>query len=343
MLDMRNGLLVSARWAGVAVGGVPHQDRAVRTARLRTFVEWVEIHAVSVGGHGVERLDFSTAAGLASLASSDDHRRMTTGNASVPAATLRSPHQLTPSQAAVLSWIVEGCPDGVYPEDSFAHRISARALVSRGLVNVSGHGQSWQAVPTESGRVWPGLTDSDAAELERANQHVGAVAGRPSPAKSAATVSQYLSRRPAPAKPVPITHINKQETYMRFKVIVTRVQVAERWIRGVDEEDAARKVREEFEKPYAYFGHWETKASEIEIVEVEQTTVIPPNLLDESGPMLLTIKDAAEALGIPHRALGLLASQGDVECTRIGTRKYVSREALLAFIRVNTHRGFAPN
>ncbi|MCC4907765.1 helix-turn-helix domain-containing protein [Microbacterium sp. cx-59] len=264
---------------------------------------------------------------------------MATGNASGAAPSPRSPHQLTLSQAAVLSWIVEGCPDGVYPEDSFAHRISARALVSRGLVKVSGHGHSWQAVPTESGRVWPGLTDSDAAALERANQQVGAVEGRPSPAKSAATVSQYLQRRPAPAKPSPITYINKQETYMRFKVMVTRVQVAERWIRGVDEEDAARKVREEFEKPYAYFGHWETKASEIEIVEVEQTTVIPPNLLDESGPMLLTVKDAAQALGIPHRGLGELASRGDIEFTRVGSRKYIPRESLLAFVRENTHRG----
>lgn len=249
--------------------------------------------------------------------------------------------QLTLSQAAVLSWIVEGCPDGVYPEDSFAHRISARALVSRGLGESERARAVVVAVPTDSGRVWPGLTDNDAAELERANQQVGAVQGRPSSEKSTATASQYLRRRPAPAKPVPIMHINKQETYMRFKVMVTRAQVAERWIRGVDEEDAARKVREEFEKPYAYFGHWETKASEIEIVEVEQTMVIPPNLLDESEPMLLTVEDAAQALGIPHRGLGELASRGDIEFTRVGSRKYIPRESLLAFVRENTHRGDA--
>lgn len=234
----------------------------------------------------------------------------------------------------MLSWIVEGCPSGVYPDDSFAHRISARALASRGLVSLTGHGLSWHAEATERGRAWPGLTGSDAAELERQHHHHADV-----PPTSAIFASRHLPRRNVPAKPVRIKHVSKQETYMRYKVVVTRIQVAERWVRAVDEEDAARKAREEFEKPYAYFGHWETKASEIEIVEAEQTTVIPPNLLDESGPMLLTIKDAAKALGIPHRGLGELASRGDIEYTRIGSRKYIPRESLLAFVRENTHRG----
>lgn len=90
---------------------------------------------------------------------------------------------------------------------------------------------------------------------------------------------------------------------MRYKVVVTRVQVAEKWVRATDEEDAARKVQEEFAKPYSYFGNWETKASEVEIVEAEQTTVIHPSKLSEAGPMLLSLKDAAAALGIPYSAL----------------------------------------
>lgn len=35
---------------------------------------------------------------------------------------------------------------------------------------------------------------------------------------------------------------------MRYKVMVTRVQVAERWVRATDEEDAAKKVQEEFNR-----------------------------------------------------------------------------------------------
>ena len=69
---------------------------------------------------------------------------------------------------------------------------------------------------------------------------------------------------------------------MRYKVVVTRVQVAERWVRATDE----------FSCPYGYFGSWKDVASEVEVVEAEQTAVIRPNLLSESGPMLLSLKDA---------------------------------------------------
>jgi hypothetical protein len=39
-----------------------------------------------------------------------------------------------------------------------------------------------------------------------------------------------------------------RETYMRHKVVVTRVQVAERFVRATSEEDAAKKVQEEFDQ-----------------------------------------------------------------------------------------------
>src|SRR5699024_11654323 len=64
----------------------------------------------------------------------------------------RSTIKLNPTQVAVLEWIQSGCPDGVYPNDSYTHRITARALASRGLVRISGHGASWRAEPTERGR-----------------------------------------------------------------------------------------------------------------------------------------------------------------------------------------------
>jgi hypothetical protein len=35
---------------------------------------------------------------------------------------------------------------------------------------------------------------------------------------------------------------------MRYKVVVTRVQVAERFVRAPSEEDVAAKVQEEFER-----------------------------------------------------------------------------------------------
>jgi len=127
---------------------------------------------------------------------------------------------------------------------------------------------------------------------------------------------------------------------MRYKVQVTRVQVAERWVRATDEEDAAKKVQEEFDRPYGYFGNWKTTASEVEVVESEQTTVVTPNPLSPSGPMLLSLKDAAKALGVSYSMVYELTTKGDIEWTAIGTRKYISRESLLDFIKQNTHRGY---
>jgi len=258
----------------------------------------------------------------------------------------RSPIHLNAAQAAVLAWIVEGCPDGVYPDDSFAHRITARALKNRGLVQISGHGDSWRAVATPRGRVWPAQTAEDQLERELAERKVSISIGVPNadPGVESAMVARALRRAPSnaqPPGPIPVRQVEVQESHMRYKVVVTRVQVAERWIRATDEEAAACIIQEEFEKPYAYFGHWETIGSEVEIVEAEQATVIRPNLLDESGPMLLTIKDAADALGIQHRSLGELARRGDIACTRIGTRKYVSREALISFVKTNTAHGYS--
>lgn len=257
--------------------------------------------------------------------------------------------QLNKKQRAVLAWIVDGCPSGVYPEDEFSHRVTARALKNRGLIELSGHGKSWKATATERGRRWPEATEEDVRERARLERQssptVVTVEGAERVVKPGA-VGRALQRMPRarrePKKKLPVKKVNKQETYMRYKVTVTRVQVAEKWIRATDEEGAARKVQEEFAKPYAYFGSWKDVASEVEVVEAEQTTVIRPAKLDESGPMMLSIKDAASALGIPYSALYELTNRGDIEWTRIGSRKYIPRESLMNFIRENTHRGYAP-
>lgn len=56
-------------------------------------------------------------------------------------------------QLAVLRWVARDRPPGVY-DDGFAHRITARALERRGLVKVSGHGDSWTAAVTETGQFY---------------------------------------------------------------------------------------------------------------------------------------------------------------------------------------------
>lgn len=78
----------------------------------------------------------------------------------------------------------------------------------------------------------------------------------------------------------------------------------------------------------------------MEVIEAEQTTVITPNPLSQDGPMLLGLKDAAKALGISYSMLYELANKGEIEWTQIASRRYISREALFAFIKENTHRGY---
>lgn len=74
---------------------------------------------------------------------------------------------LNEKQRAVLAWIVQECPPGLYLDDDYSHRITARALKNRGLIELSGHGLSWRAVPTERGRRWPEASEEDARERAR--------------------------------------------------------------------------------------------------------------------------------------------------------------------------------
>lgn len=52
-------------------------------------------------------------------------------------------------QLEILAWVRDGTPDGVY--EDYRPRITARTLHNRGLVEVSGHGQNWQATMTTDG------------------------------------------------------------------------------------------------------------------------------------------------------------------------------------------------
>lgn len=127
---------------------------------------------------------------------------------------------------------------------------------------------------------------------------------------------------------------------MKFTVMVTRVQVAERSVHATDEESAARKVQEEFDRPYGYFGSWKTVSSEVEVTERESVLSNAPSSLSSSGSLLLTLKDAGTALGISYSTINEVVNRGDLEHVVVGSRKYVAREALLQFIEDNTHRGY---
>ena len=61
---------------------------------------------------------------------------------------------LNDQQWFVLSWVADGCPDGVFGEGDHGHKISARALSNRGLITVRRRDGRWSAKLTDTGRFY---------------------------------------------------------------------------------------------------------------------------------------------------------------------------------------------
>ncbi|MGN2640661.1 hypothetical protein ACTD5D_31720 [Nocardia takedensis] len=69
------------------------------------------------------------------------------------------------AQFELLTWIADGCAEGVY--EGTSHRVSARALHNRGLVLVEGQGKNWAATITPKGTK---LLEEHAARIEAARE-----------------------------------------------------------------------------------------------------------------------------------------------------------------------------
>jgi excisionase family DNA binding protein len=254
--------------------------------------------------------------------------------------------KLSERQLLVLRWIGDGCPEGTWPDES--HKHTARALASRGLAEVRRRNKVWTATVTEAGQYYlahgrpmprpdPPARGRAAGRLPPIER--GQRQGESWPADVTAVAMRRVASRPKPARSKQ-SRREIEETYVRYKVVVTRVQVAERFVRATSDEDAAAKVQAEFDRPYGYFGSWKTTTSEVDVVEAEQTTVIGPVHLANDGPVLLSLKDAAKALGVSYLTIYQMANQGDIEWVLMGTRKFIARQALMDFIKANTHRGY---
>ncbi|MCW2938705.1 MAG: hypothetical protein JWN00_1690 [Actinomycetia bacterium] len=255
--------------------------------------------------------------------------------------------RLTDRQVEILRWIADGCLERSWPDET--HKNTARALQGRGLAEVSRKRKVWTATITEAGRYYlkhgtyepKPAVEAGRYEAEQARgwtRRIAPASDGPPP-DATASAMRRVAHRPRRAE-VKQTRREIKETYMRYKVVVTRIQVAERFVRATGEEDAAAKVQAEFDRPYGYFGSWKTTSSEIDVIEAEQTTVIGPTHLSNEGPLLLSIKDAAKALGISYSTVYQMMNQGDVEWVAIGSRKFISREHLMEFIKANTHKGY---
>jgi hypothetical protein len=76
---------------------------------------------------------------------------------------------------------------------------------------------------------------------------------------------------------------------VRYKIIVRRVQTAERHVRAADEEAAAQKIQAELDRPYGFLGAWQTIDTDLDIAESENPlSGLPPQLTDQNGALLLS-------------------------------------------------------
>jgi excisionase family DNA binding protein len=111
-------------------------------------------------------------------------------------------------------------------------------------------------------------------------------------------------------------------------------------MRAASEEDAVRKVQEELERPYGFFGGWTTIGTDMDVVTIDSPLGdnAPPQI-NQEGSFLLSVKAASKHLGLPTAALYELIHHGEIAHVKIGSRRYISRDQISAFIEANTHIG----
>jgi len=93
-------------------------------------------------------------------------------------------------------------------------------------------------------------------------------------------------------------------------------------------------MREESQQPYGLLGRWETVSTEVEVVAAEQSVGGTP-VAPTEGALLLSVADAAKALGVSRGSLYELVTRGEIQSLQIGRRRLVPRQALLDFIEGN--------
>jgi hypothetical protein len=72
---------------------------------------------------------------------------------------------------------------------------------------------------------------------------------------------------------------------VRYQLLVTRAQIAERTVSAVDEEAARQKVQADIEKPYGCLASWKTEGYEDEVLNAESRVAeVAVDVSD--GPML---------------------------------------------------------
>lgn len=246
---------------------------------------------------------------------------------------------LNERQREALRWIADGCPaEG----DVMGRKRSARALADRRMAVVSRRGGAWTATLTDAGRFYlehghhQVSTPVAGKPAHRALEEARAVEPTPSRKRGRLRAHAPSAGRGAVVKP------DRTGKPMRYRIVVSRVQVAERYVRAPNEEQATKKVQEELSRQYGFMGQWRTVDTDIDVAATDPALDHAPGPLNGNGAALLSIKDAAAHLGIPEATVRQLVAAGEIPNVPIGSRRYISREDLIDFIHAHTHLGDSP-
>jgi excisionase family DNA binding protein len=273
---------------------------------------------------------------------------------------------LNERQLEILLWVADGYPTDRYEGDQ--HKQTARALENRRLVRVARKADVWTAELTEEGRFYLDhgryddpppepkpraageALDSDLSPSEshgeritqrllaRQALRVGSGRSRARPSVREPDKRRKTKTAKSQSKPEPATTLEPMS--MRYKIVVSRVQIAERHVRAIDEAAALEKVRAELEKPYGFLGGWTTVDTDLDIVEATNPMGGPPQqLVDKDAGFLLSIKAAAKYLGLSYSTLYDMVNTGELGHVVVGSRRYVSRDQMTAFIDSHSHQG----
>lgn len=149
--------------------------------------------------------------------------------------------------------------------------------------------------------------------------------------------------RTTPRSPSPYTGITLKAVPMRYKIVISRVQTATRYVRASDEQTALEKVQAELDRPYGFLGGWTTIDTDLDIVETHNPLdAHPDQITTTDGSFLLTVKATAKYLGIPTGTVYTMINIGEIPHIELGGRRYISRDHLTTFLDTHTHTGYHP-
>lgn len=223
---------------------------------------------------------------------------------------------LNPAQLEVLSWIGEGCPDGVYSD--WSHRISARTLHNRGLVVIKGRGTVWSAALTQDGTYYlahgkyPPIDNQSldvAGELAEEPTIMNQAVHAPTPRNS---VASTINKTPKPKKPGPVdqmmTALLEAENHQIFVPSVTESKY--RQLVGAAKRFGRIPNGMQLTVSWAKAGQY---AVTLEPLPAWQTAVLEPitvsKELREPSNVVLALSDSStfQVTGIPRKRSLLLA------------------------------------